>query len=172
MEKNLMKYLELHINERAEELAVQYKEVDVNGKSRAEPSFFIQIAWENILQGIWDGSYDKTTYYFDGKVRTKEVTALMLKKVFNKLITFSENSDEFYWSVIYSFSLRNKSVKSNLATQKLAIGTYLDDKRSKLDYQVRNALVTHDREGTYVASVNFMPYYGTSHRVSTTSDYD
>jgi hypothetical protein len=142
----------------ANELVENYKDVPLNGTKPASAGFFVRIAFENIIQGIWNSSFDscsipgRNTIYIDEKILTK---------VFQKLIIFNENSEELYWSVLYSFSLRSKSgINRDITQSKMNVSEFISEKKEKYSYKDRNKINTVDNYGlkhsnNYVNSTSY-----------------
>lgn len=162
---NLNSHLHSCIVVRANELVEIYKDVPLNGERPANNIFFARIAIETVTQGIWNGQFDEFVYYFDGKLRQKIVTNKHLTKILHKLLTYGENSEELYWNIIFSLSLRNKSIKqAQIDKQKLAISEYLINKKGYLDLKLMPNKHTFDGINVYTASPNNMPNYGRTFR--------
>lgn len=172
---NLNRHLHNCIVIKANELVEIYKDVPLNGERPANNIFFVRIAIETVTQGIWNGQFDEFTYYFDNKLIQKPVTDKHLTKIFNKLLTYSETSEELYWNIIFSLSLRNKSIKkAEIDRQKMIISEFLINKRGYLDLKLTPNKYTYDGPNVYTASPNNMPNYGTTYRNSRSprhSDY-
>jgi hypothetical protein len=128
----------------ADELVANFQDVPLNGSKPANAGFFIRIAFEDIIQGIWNSSFTECPII---NRPTKIIDEKVLTKVFQKLLVFNENSEELYWAVLYSLSLRKGSIDKDLTQSKLNISAFLEQNKEIYSFKRRNKIETIDSYG-------------------------
>ena len=141
LQNNIRKELISFIGNRALELESSFSTIKLNGLKEGDKSFFIIVAFENVLQGLWDRSWDTILTNVDNRMIRVSVDCKFLIKVHNKLLSYIENSDNLYWDITFSRSLRqlNKLRKGALGNQKVPLADLIIKFKEELKYKNRRS---------------------------------
>lgn len=157
---NRKKLLINNIYKKASTVTEIYKEVTrLNSTKPGDVNFFILVAVEAVIQGIWNGSFHTIEYKFLGEDKVIILDEKWLSKIFRRLLTYTEDSTVLYSDILYCKSIRG-FINKDITLDKEKAGSFLQESRKghyrarRHKAESRNGKIIH-----YIEPVK-LPAYG------------